>query len=234
MFLAVLPLAIAASASPTKLAAQLVILGLPDGLRRSWLYAFGFVVGALIVFLVIAFGATSVRLRLPRFDDDLVAVLVRWICAALLVGLAAVVWSKHRRDLRLPAGSRKAHRDEWAARLVDARGQLFFGLGIGTMLVNASSIIVLIPAIHLIIRAQQPLIAEGLALAMLFAFTVAVAVVPPIVFGGPWQKPKEWLRSFSDTVRDHSAAITVVICLAAAAYLAYLGWISWEHLGVTG
>lgn len=234
MFLAVLPLAVAASASPTKLAAQLVILRLPDGLRRSWLYAIGFVVGALIVFLAIAFGAASLRLRLPRIEDDLVAILVRWACAAALVVIAGVVWAKHRRDLRSPEGTRVKRGDDFATRLIDARGQLFFGFGLVTMLLNVSSIVVLVPAVHLILRAQQPLVAEGLALAMLFVFTVAVAVVPPIVFGGPWQKPKDWLSSFSDAVRDHSAAITVVICLAAAGYLAYLGWVSWEQFRSSG
>jgi hypothetical protein len=212
----VLPLALGAAISPTLLALQLLVLAGPaDRLARAWSLA----AGAAIVLAVYAVcGATLLRhihgktAPHPSLRDA----LVELVCAGLLVALAA-----RARFRRRTAGEQ--HGSRVATRLTNARLPWFVGAGALGMLTNFSTLLLFLPALHEIERAQVSTIGRWLVFAVLYVITLSPVLVPVAAAAVLGPRAEPILDRVHTFISGHSRQIGVTIELVFAGYLAWKG-----------
>ena len=212
----VLPLALGAAISPTLLALQLLVLAGPTRrLARAWSLTAG---SAVVLALYAVAGATVLRQIHGKSapHHSLRDALVELVCAGLLVALALRSRLRHR-----TAGE---HHGSWAAiHLTTAPLPWFVGAGALGMLTNFSTLVLFLPALHQIERAQTSTAGRWVVLAVLYVITLLPVLVPVAVATvlGPRAEPV--LDRTHTFISLHSRQIGVVIELVFAAYLAWKG-----------
>ena len=133
----VLPLALGAAVSPTLLTLQLLILaGARDQKKRAWAMCAGSAVVLFGYMLVLATIARGIDLATDDQSDAERAVKLLAAALLLLLGLRSL---RHRHDPPKPPNE----------KLREAKPRLFFGVGAGAMLGNASSLVLVLPATHI-------------------------------------------------------------------------------------
>jgi len=180
MFAQLLPLAVGAALSPTLLVMQLVILtGDARALTRAWALA----AGRMASLLAITIGGASLLARLPDFDTGLTASPAAGV---ILVVAGAVLLALAVRAVRRPASPDPSDSSGRAQRLIDAPPASLFVLGAAWMLINASTLALYIPGLHVVSRSDVSWPARLSGIAVLYLAAAAAALGPPLalsVFG---------------------------------------------------
>lgn len=216
LFVQLVPLALAAAMSPTLLVLQLAILS-GDGpvLARSWALA----AGRMCSLAVITVGGTSLLARLPDFGRGFVASRE---AAPILMAGGAMLLVVALREVR--RGTRPTHRSA-VFRVVGAAPPALFAFGAGWMFVNASTLALYVPAMHLVARADVGWPVRVVALSVLFVATSAAAVVPPLALTLAGDRARPRLARLQGWFDRHGHLVTVAVTAVFGVVLvAYGSW----------
>ncbi len=212
----VLPLAVGAAISPTLLALQLLVLtGETRPVARAWALCAG---AALVLAAFSVLGLTVLNHLHPgRHGHTSLRDAVILFAAAGLMALLAVR-SLHKRPT--PAEQQTSRT---AGRLQHANTTWFVGVGAIGMLVNFSTLVLFLPALHEITRSSVGDAGRAVALAMLYLVTLLPVLAPVTVVSllGPRAQPA--LRATHSFVSDHARQIGTVIEVVFAVYLTLRG-----------
>lgn len=212
----VLPLAVGAAISPTLVALQLMVLtGATKPVARAWALALGsaFVLGAFSVL-----GLTVLnRLHPAEHDHHSLRGAVIMFTAAGLLGVLAV-----RSIARRPT-SAEQQTSHTAERLANAPTAWFVGVGALGMVVNFSTLLLFVPALHEITRSPVDLAGRSVAFTVLFVITLLPVLLPVglVTVVGPRADPV--LAATHRFVSGHARQIGVVIEVVFAVYLVARG-----------
>lgn len=203
----VVPLALGAAVSPALLTLQLLILSGPKHqVTRAWAYTAGV---TITVLLFIALVATVGRgLVLASGNEDLVTRLVKLAAAAALAFLGV-------HTLRRGPRADQGHR-----RLADAPTVAFIPVGFGAMWLNLSSLVLMLPAVHVAVNSAAPPGQLTAMLVLVAVCAVAPALVPALtvtLLGKKRSAPM--LHRLNGFTQEHSAQINAGICFLFAVLL---------------
>ena len=212
LFVHILPLALGAAVSPALLTLELAILaGRTKQKVRAWVFALS---AAVTIFL---FGVVVVAfLRNINFDvpPSVTSVVVRGVLAAALLALGVRILVKQS----APA---QQHHDRLKQRLADAPLPFFAGLGIAAMLTNASTLVLYLPALHVIVHAQTSLEGKWLVGLALWIITITPFMIPVALVTIVGHRSDAFLARLNAWATSNSRRITAGICFLFAALLAY-------------
>jgi hypothetical protein len=213
----VLPLAIGAAVSPTLVALQLLVLtGTTKPLARAWALALG---SALVLAAFSLLGLTVLNhLHPARHGHHSWRGAVIMFVAAGLLGVLAV-----RSIVRRPT-SAEQQASHTADRLATAPTAWFVGVGALGMVVNFSTLLLFLPALHEITRSSVDVAGRSVAFALLFVITLLPVLLPVglVTVMGPRADPA--LAAAHRFVSRHARQIGVVIEVFFAVYLAIRGF----------
>jgi hypothetical protein len=149
----VLPLALGAAISPTLFALEVLVLsGRRHPVARAWALTGG-AAATLIFFSVL--GLTLLRnLHAGKHHRSLTDAAIDLVAGALLAVLAA-------RALRPRKTVAESHHDRTRGRLAGTPTILFLGIGSLGMLVNFSTLLLFLPALHEISRSSVSQVDKG-------------------------------------------------------------------------
>lgn len=202
LFLQVLPLALGAAMSPTFLAMQVVVLTgpAPGALRRGWALA----AGSMSMLLLISFGGVSLLNSLPQLHADGPTWTQAVIMALAGVALLLVAGRVQRRP--------KAHKETVLDTLVDAKAPFIFVAGAARLAVNASTLALYIPALHVITSSTVDDLVKGLAFLMLFLITEAAVLGPVVAVTLAGEEAKPVLQRIHNRLEEDAKPLTVITC----------------------
>lgn len=215
LFLQVLPLALGAAMSPTFLAMQVVVLTspAPGALRRGWALA----VGSMFMLLLISFGGVSLLNSIPVLHTD----GPTWTQAVILALAGVALLVVGRGVQRRP----REHEDSILVKLVDAKPPFIFAAGAARLAVNASTLALYIPALHVITSSTVDVVVKGLAFLMLFLITELAVLGPVVAVSIAGERAKPVLSHIHDRMEHYSKPVTVVTCVGFGVVLLVLaGW----------
>lgn len=214
LFVQLLPLALGAALSPSLLVLQLALLTRRgDALGRAWALA----AGRMLSLAVITVGGTSLLARLPDFGRgwraSQAAGVILLVAGVVLVALA---WRERRRGPRATPTGR-------LDRFLDAPPATLFVFGAAWMFVNASTLALYVPAMHVVSRAEVDWAVRAVALVFLFLAASAAALVPPLMVSleGPSVRPQ--LARVQRWMTDNGHRITIGVTLVFGIVLAAVG-----------
>ncbi|MEZ5186443.1 MAG: GAP family protein [Candidatus Nanopelagicales bacterium] len=218
LLLQVLPLAIGAAISPTFLAMQVVVLtsGASGALRRGWALA----VGSMSGLLLISFGGLSLLSGLPDVQTGKAsypeaAILIIGGLALLIIGAVTI--------RRPPAPIQNQPGEGIMAKVVDARPPVLFGIGFLRLIVNATTLALYIPALHVITQSSNGNVVKALVFVVLFAITEIAVVGPVLAVTLLGERAKPVLTGIHEAIQRHSKQLTVTTCLGFGLLLLALG-----------
>lgn len=212
----VLPLAVGAAVSPTLLALQLLVLtGATKPLARAWALASG---AALVLAAFSALGLTVLNHLHPdrHGRPSLRDAVILFAAAGLMVVLAV-------RSLRKRPTAGEQQTSRTAGRLEHAPTAWFIGVGAVGMVVNFSSLVLYLPALHEIARSSVGLDGQVVALVLLYLITLLPVLAPVVVVTvlGPRAQPA--LQATHSFVSRHARQIGIGIEVVFAVYLTAKG-----------
>lgn len=210
----VLPLALGAAVSPTLLTLQMLILsGSVRPRSRAWAFTGGVAAGIVVYLLVLT--TIGKGLSLSSGSGSPTDRTIKIIAAALLIllGLRAL--------LKKSAGG--PHPSRVAGRLKDAGLRFFFGMGLLGMASNFSSLVLIIPAVHVITNSTVSDLAQGLLLALLFFCTLAPVLLPSLAVSLLGHRSDRALGAMNTFTKTHAHQINAGIAFVFAAILLYAG-----------
>lgn len=212
LFAQVLPLAVGAAMSPTFLAMQVAVLtsGAPGSVRRGWALA----AGSMSMLLVISLGGYSLLSTLPDFQTGRPSVTQAVILALGGVALLIAAVVVHRRTVE--------HSNRTRAGVVDAPSPVLFGIGAARLAINATTLALYIPALHLISNSADGLGVKALVFVMLFAITEIAVVGPVLVVTIMGDRAKPALTRIHDELELRSRTLTLAVCVGFGLLLLFL------------
>ena len=213
LLLSVLPFALGAAVSPTLLTLELLILtGRTNRKSRAWM----FVVGAAAT--IFAFGLLAATLLRSVGDasstEDPWSIGIKAVVALALLGLGI-------RQLRPARTAGEKHHSRVADRMQTAKTPLFLGIGVIGMLVNFSTLVLYLPAVHLIVHSGEPLAARWLAGLMLWVVTITPIVIPVLAVSLVGHRSDALLTRLNIWTTGHSRQINAGLCFLFAALLGF-------------
>jgi hypothetical protein len=212
LVVSIVPFAIGAATNPAALAIELLILsGANRAKARTWAYLFGFVVG-LLIFTTIAF------LLLGRMSDagsGQPSVASRIISAVIAVALLAL----GIKTLIPKKGPKKP--SKFAARIAAAKTPAFFGIGLLAMITDASSMILLLPALHEISLANDVVGVKFLATAVLLLIMLLPLVLPVLAVTVLRHRADSVLAKVNGFVSRHQSTINGIVIIVIALLVGY-------------
>jgi hypothetical protein len=217
LLVSVLPLAIGAAISPTLLALQLLVLtGATKPLARAWAVAAG---SALVLAAFSVVGLTVLGRLQPATHGhhSLRGAVIMFIAAGLMAFLA--VRSLIRRPT--PAEQQKSRT---AGRLETAPTYWFVGVGAIGMVVNFSTLVLFLPALHEITRSSAGLLVRGVVFVLLYVITLLPVVVPVGLVTILGERADPALEATHAFVNRHARQIGIVIEVVFAIYLVGKGF----------
>jgi Sap, sulfolipid-1-addressing protein len=212
----VLALAIGAAISPTLLALQLVVLtGATKPRARAWALAAG---SALTLAGFSLLGLTVLDHLHPHEHDhhSLRGAVIMFVAAGLMAGLAV------RALLKRPTPAEQ-HTSRTAARLQDAPTLWFVAVGAVGMVLNFSTLVLYLPALHEITRSPVGLLGRSTAFGVLYLVTLLPVLMPVglvTVLGARADPVLDTTHAF---VTRHARQIGIVIEVVFALYLVARG-----------
>ena len=213
LFAKTIPLALGAMVSPTLLTAVILVLtGKVSPRARSWAFVTGGA-AALIVF----------TLAVPWIANQLKSVnplAVHWfdvVCGLLLLGLAL------RRLLTRNRPSSATARAPQRQTGDSPRLGEYFGFGALMIATDASSLVLYIAIMKEAGVSNAPDAARIAAIAMGYVAVMLPAVVPAGIATLAPTETDKLLKPLGAWAKNHSTAITVVICVVFGGYLLYKG-----------
>jgi len=216
LLLSVLPLAIGAAISPTLLALQLLVLtGATKPIARAWALAAG---SALVLAVFSILGLTVLEHLHPAAHDrhSLRGAVIMFIAAGLLAALAV------RSLLRRPTPAEQQS-SRTAERLATAPTYWFVGAGAIGMVVNFSTLVLFLPALHEITRSSVGPLGRSVALTLLFVITLLPVLVPVVLVTALGRRAEPALEATHGFVTRHARQIGIFIEVVFAAYLVARG-----------
>lgn len=204
----VVPLALGAAVSPAMITLQLLILSSgAKSVSRAWGFALGMLL-TIAAFIVLV--ATVARgLTLGGASQSVTERVVKLLAAALLVLLGI-------RALRRPAGSGATQRvknmtakDPWSA---------FVLLGFVSMWLNLSSLVLMLPAVHVSVTAGTDVEAQLLFIALC---AVAPGLLPVLAATLLGKRADSVLGTLNRFTTDHANQINAGICFLFSALLVW-------------
>ena len=169
---AVLPLALGAAVSPTLLALQLIVLsGTAHRLTRAWALAAG---AALVLAAFSLLCVTALARVRPSHGHKSATDAVVLIASGVLLGALAV-----RSRIRTPTVGER-HTSRISERLTTAPTSWYVGVGAFGMVVNFSTLLLVLPAVHEITHSAAAGSAKVTAFVLLYVI-VLLPVLAPVV-----------------------------------------------------
>jgi len=200
LLLTLLPLALGAAVSPTLLMVEVFALSASTSpIIKGWLVALG-ATAALIVYAALGLLAGS---ALPHSHPHHAIDAAIDLTAAVLLGWLII----HQLSSRGAASSKPS----LAQRLDAASGRTFFIAGFVMMVTNFSTIILFMPAIRIITKAQVALSGRGLALILVMLIALLPVLAPVSVVTILGDRASVALAKLNDVVTRRSLAITITL-----------------------
>jgi hypothetical protein len=217
LLVSVLPLAVGAAISPTLLALQLLVLtGTTKPLARAWALAAG---ATLLLGAYSVLGLTVLnRLHPAKHGHHSLRGAVIMFAAGGLMGVLAVRSLLHRPT------SGEEHTSRTAGRLATAPTFWFVGVGATAMVVNFSTLVLFLPALHEITRSSVSLAGRCVAFAVLFVITLSPVVVPVGLVTVAGDRAAPALEGTHGLVTRHSRQIAITVEVVFSAYLVWKGF----------
>jgi len=211
----VIPLALGAAISPTLFALEVLILsGRRHPVARAWALAGG-AAAILIAFSVL--GLTVLQnLHSGHHHRSRADATIDLVAGALLALLAA-------RALHPRKTAAESHRDRARRRLADTPTILFVGVGGAGMLVNFSTLLLFLPALHEISRSSVSLAGKAATLLTLLVITLLPVLIPVTLVVMLGRRASPLLDRLNTFVGGHSRQITVGIEMLFAVVLIWKG-----------
>ena len=216
LLFAVLPLALGAAVSPTLLALQLLVLtGTSHRLARAWALATGaaLVLGAFSLVCLTALQRIRPHHTNHQSTTDAVALLVSGSLLALLTV---------RSLLKRPTAGER-HSSSVASRLGTASSLWFVGVGAVGMVVNFSTLVLVLPAIHEITHSPVPVPEKFAVFAVTYVVVLLPVLVPVLLVTILGAGADRVLGVTHAWIKRHSRTIGSVIEGGFAAYLVVKG-----------
>ncbi len=216
LVVSVLPLAIGAAVSPTLLALQLLVLtGSTHPVSRAWALAGG----AAVVLAVFSLLGVTVLNRLHPSEPHRHSVhgaVIMFLCGGLLAVLAV------RSVLKRPTPAEQ-HKTRTAGRLQNAPTGWFLGVGAIGMVVNFSTLVLFLPALHEITRSSVGITGRVMVFVLLYLITLVPVLVPVGLVTVLGDRAQPLLESTHTFVTRHARMIGIVIEVVFAVYLVIRG-----------
>ena len=211
----VVPLALGAAVSPTLFALEVLILsGRRHPIARAWALAGG-AAAVLIAFSVL--GLTLLRnLHSGHHNRSPADASIELAAGALLLSLAA-------RALYTRKTAAESHNDRTQGRLADTPTILFVGVGALGMLVNFSTLLLFLPALHEISRSPVSLADKGAAWLILVVITLLTVLIPVTLVVMLGRRASPLLDRLNTFVANHSRQITIIVEVVFAVILIWKG-----------
>lgn len=212
LLLQIFPLALGAAVSPALLTLEFAILA---GNTRPRARAWAFVIGAALT--IFAFGLLVLAfLRNLDFDQtpSWTSVGVRILIGILLIALGL-------RVLLRKAKPGSHHHDRLQSRIENARLPFFSGLGVAAMATNASTLVLYLPAVHLIIHASASDGTKIAAAAVLWLITITPFTLPVMIVTLVGRRSDSFLARLNTWTSSNSRRITSGVCFIFAALIMY-------------
>jgi len=212
LYAQVLPFALGAAVSPTLLTLELLILaGKAQPKVRSWF----FVIGATVVLIAFAFLCVSVLGKASDADGGPVSpwtIAIDAIVILLLVALGI-------RELRhkKPADAQPSKLRE---RMATAKAPLFLGIGALAMLGNFSTLVLYVPAVHIITRSTDPLNVKVGTGVMLLIITLLPLWLPVLAVSIVGHRSDAFLAKVNAFTTKYQREVSAGICFVFAAIVA--------------
>jgi zinc transporter ZupT len=207
------PLALGAMVSPTLLTAVILVLtGKVSPRARSWAFVAGGAAALAAFTLAVPWVASLMKSVNP--------LAVHWADIAfglLLLGLAV-----RRLLTRNRPGSEAKRVPEHQASSSPRLGE-YFGFGAVMIATDASSLVLYIAIMKEAATAQAPDAARAAAVAIGYVAVMLPAVVPACIATLAPKQTDIMLKPLGAWAKEHSTAITVVICVVFGAYLLVKG-----------
>lgn len=213
----VLPLAIGAAISPTLLALQLVVLtGATKPLARAWVVAVG---SALVLATYSVLGLTVLQHLHPAKlgHHSLRGAIIMFVAGGLMMVLAV------RSLLRRPTPAEQ-HKSRTASRLETAPTFWFLGVAAVGMVVNFSTLVLFLPALHEITRSTVGLLDRSVVFGFLYIITLLPVLIPVGLVTILGDRADPVLDATHTFVTRHARHIGVVIEVVFAVYLVWKGF----------
>jgi hypothetical protein len=213
----VLPLAVGAAVSPTLLALQLLVLtGATRPRARAWAVVAG---SALVLAVYSVLGLTVLnRLHPDRHGQhSLRGAVIMFVAAGLLAVLAL------RSLIHRPTPAEQ-HTSRTAGRLATAPTGWFLGVGALGMLVNFSTLVLFLPALHEISRSSAGPADRGVAFGLLCVITLLPVLAPVVVVTVLGTRAEPALEATHAFVSRHARQIGIAIEVVFAVYLVWRGF----------
>lgn len=205
----VVPLALGAAVSPLLLTTQLLILsGGNQPIRRGWAFAVGVALTSIVYVVVLATVASG--LSISSDHQPTVERVIKMLAALALVGLGIRAQLHHPDPAKQAARARRLSR----ARLID-----FAGLGFVIMCTNLSSLVLMLPAVHLAVHTNASGAQEFALLGFIVLCAAAPALLPALAVSLFGRRSESLLARVNRFTTKHSAAINAAICYLFAVLL---------------
>lgn len=217
LLVAVLPLALGAAVSPTLLALQLLVLtgGSPHRLARAWALAAGagLVLAGFSILCVTALQRLHPHHGGHRSTSDAVVLLA----SGALLGLLAV-----RSLLRRPTVGER-HTSSIATRLDTAPTPWFLGVGAIGMVVNFSTLLLVLPAIHEITHSGASTGVKVAVFIVLYVVVLLPVLLPVVLVSVTGSRADPALDATHAWVNRNARLIGVLVEAVFAGYLVIKG-----------
>jgi len=216
-FAKVLPLALGAAVSPVILLLQVATLASPRFPVRRATIVLGATAFVVAVVMAAVVATDHQAATVPKADP----IVGGWIKVALaIVLLAGAV-----RVALAPAPEEKSPSE---ADLADARvhGGRYFLLGVGAMVTNITTIVLLVPATRDAATADLASSDRLVVLVAVFVITLFPAYAPLLVLAAMGRRGPAVLAAMSVWLRTHHKAVTIVVALGFSVYLGITGLVA--------
>jgi hypothetical protein len=215
-FAKVLPLALGAAISPVILLLQVATLASPRyPVRRALIVLSSTALVVAGVMVLIA--TTDHQAATPPKSDAAVGGWIKVVLAILLLAVAIRTALAPAPD-EPPAAAEESQASVHALR--------YFLLGVGAMVTNLTTIVLLIPATHDAATADLPADDRLLVMVVIALITLFPAYGPLLVLAALGRRGPVALAAFGAWLRVHRRTVTVVVSLGFAAYLGISGYVA--------
>ncbi|MGK2939303.1 MAG: GAP family protein [Solirubrobacteraceae bacterium] len=211
----VLPLALGAAVSPTLAALVIAVLASGDEpVRRGVALAAGAAIPLVLIAAVVLLTMHAAGVAEPGSGHRTLDGVVDLVFGVLLAGVA---W----RALQ----PTPTPQEQQAARAVDAAGctARHVALGVGIMVMNFSTLVLFVPAMKDIARADVETVQEVAAVVVVLVIVLIPAWVPVALRVAFPDRTARVLRPLGRWMHDHQRALGGWVSAALAAYLALRG-----------
>ena len=220
LVLSILPFALGAAISPTLFTVEFMILsGKVKPKPRTWL----FVIGAMVTLLAFALLCLSLLRNLSDTDG---APPSPWSVAIKLVLALALLYLGFR-QLHPKRTAGEQHASRVKQHLQTARLPFFLGVGVITMALNASTLVLYIPAMHIVVHSDAGTSAQVTAVVVMYLITVIPFLLPVAAVSIMGHRSDALLVRLNTWTTSHARLINACIAFLFAAILAYSGIKEW-------